>query len=123
MGLVRTQKVSARQTKHSHFQFTRNSPKRNSTMWSSLSAISSRRALHERMALNGQPRHSQNHTLNNPVIGVLYEVNQAAAVEEFFELFKPPWEHYEPCRPYDVVVATPHVIQAVHSTLVLLYGA
>src|SRR5258708_12984955 len=96
MGLVRTQKVSARQTKHSHFQFTRNSPKRNSTMWSSLSAISSRRALHERLALNEQPRHSQNHTLNNPLIAVLYKVNQAPALEEFFELFKTPSTYYQP---------------------------
>ncbi len=75
------------------------------------------------MALNGQPRHSQNHTLNNPVIGVLYKVNQAAAVEEFFELFKTPWEHYEPCRTYDVVVATADVIPDVDARLVLLYGA
>ena len=75
------------------------------------------------MALNGQLRRSQNHTLNNPVIGVLSKVNQAAAVEEFFELFKTPWEYCEPCRTYDVVVVTADVIPDVDARLVLVYGA
>jgi hypothetical protein len=56
------------------------------------------------------------------VIGVLSKVNQAAAVEEFFELFKTPWEYYEPGRNYDVVVATADAIPAVDARLLLVYG-
>jgi len=44
-------------------------------------------------------------------------------VEEFFELFKTPWEYYEPSRPYDVVVATADEIPEVNTRLLVVYGA
>jgi hypothetical protein len=57
------------------------------------------------------------------MIGVLSKVNQAAAVEEFFELFKTPWEYYEPGRTYDVLVATADALPEVDARLLLVYGA
>lgn len=40
------------------------------------------------------------------MIGVIAKPEQVSAVEEFFELFKTPWEFYRPGRAYDVVIAT-----------------
>jgi len=40
------------------------------------------------------------------VIGVAARPDQQRVVEEFFELFKTPWEIYRPGRSYDVVIAT-----------------
>jgi hypothetical protein len=45
-----------------------------------------------------------------------------AVVEEFFELFKTPWELYRPGRAYDVIVATADEIPDVSSKLLLVYG-
>jgi len=59
----------------------------------------------------------------DPVIGVRSKGDQAAAVEEFFELFKTPWEYYEPGRLYDVVIATADDTREVEARLLLLYGA
>ena len=44
-------------------------------------------------------------------------------MEEFFELFKTPWEMYRPGRAYDVVVATGDVLAGVNGKLLLVYGA
>lgn len=59
----------------------------------------------------------------DPLIGVISKVDQQATVEEFFELFKTPWEHYEPGRVYDVVVATAEDIPRVDAGLLIVYGA
>ena len=40
------------------------------------------------------------------VIGVISRTDQRVVIEEFFELFKTPWEHYEEGRAYDVIVMT-----------------
>ncbi len=40
------------------------------------------------------------------MIGVIAQDSEAAAVGEFFELFKTPWEYWRPGRPYDVVLCT-----------------
>jgi len=40
------------------------------------------------------------------VIGVISKQSEAAVVREFFELFKTPWECYEPGRAYEVVITT-----------------
>jgi len=40
------------------------------------------------------------------MIGVLCKESEARTVEEFFELFKTPWEYYAPHRGYDVVIVT-----------------
>jgi len=57
------------------------------------------------------------------VIGVIARVDEVPIVEEFFELFKTPWEFYRPGRRYDVVVATADDIPAVDATLVVIYGS
>src|SRR5689334_7126686 len=38
------------------------------------------------------------------MIGVIADPSDSAAVEEFFELFKTPWEHYRSGRQYDVLL-------------------
>jgi len=40
------------------------------------------------------------------MIGVIPKVGEAAVVEEFFHLFKTPWELFQEGRTYDVVIAT-----------------
>ena len=57
------------------------------------------------------------------MIGVIAKADQRAAVEEFFQLFKTPWEFYRPGRTYDVVVATVDEIPAVETRLLVAYGA
>jgi hypothetical protein len=56
------------------------------------------------------------------VIGVIAKAGQAAAVEEFFELFKTPWEVYQPGRTYDVVVATADDVPELDVRLLVIYG-
>jgi hypothetical protein len=43
-------------------------------------------------------------------------------VEEFFELFKTPWETYRSGHSYDVVIASVEEIPEVNTKLLLLYG-
>ena len=57
------------------------------------------------------------------MIGVISKIDQKDVVEEFFELFKTPWEHCEPGRAYDVVVATSDDLAEVHAKLMVVYGA
>ncbi len=59
----------------------------------------------------------------DPVIGVIPKVDQVPVVEEFFELFKTPWEFYEPGRTYEVVIATADNITEVNTRVLLLYGS
>jgi hypothetical protein len=54
------------------------------------------------------------------MIGVLSEPAQTAVVEEFFELFKTPWEFYTPGRVYDVVIVTARDVPPVDSSLVII---
>lgn len=50
------------------------------------------------------------------MIGVLSSDDEARAVEEFFQLFKTPWEFWAPHNNYDLVIATreeiPHDVSA-----------
>ena len=57
------------------------------------------------------------------MIGVVAKADQRAAVEEFFQLFKTPWEFHRPGRTYDVVVATADEIPAIEARLLVVYGA
>lgn len=57
------------------------------------------------------------------MIGVLSKPSQAAAVEEFFQLFKTPWEYYDPDQSYDVVLTTIDTVPEIDAKLVLIYGA
>jgi hypothetical protein len=56
------------------------------------------------------------------LIGVIPKTAQMTIVEEFFELFKTPWEFYRPGQAYDVVIATADEIPQVHAKLLLVYG-
>jgi len=44
-------------------------------------------------------------------------------VEEFFQLFKTPWEIYRPGGMYSVVIATTSAVPEVRAKLLLVYGA
>lgn len=54
------------------------------------------------------------------MIGVISKPEQRAAVEEFFQLFKTPWEFHQPGRSYDVVIATVENPPVAEATLVIL---
>ena len=56
------------------------------------------------------------------MIGVIAKADQARVVEEFFELFKTPWEFCLPGRAYDVVIITTKQVPEVNAKLLLLYG-
>ena len=76
------------------------------------------------MSLNEQSRSSLNRIRDaNPVIGVLSKPSERLVVEEFFELFKTPWEHYDPSRSYDVIIVSSDVVPDVNAKLLLVYGA
>jgi hypothetical protein len=57
------------------------------------------------------------------VIGVISRADEVPIVEEFFELFKTPWEFYRPRQGYDVVLATTNDIPEVKAGLILVYGS
>ncbi len=56
------------------------------------------------------------------MIGVIPRADQVEVVEEFFELFKTPWEPYRPGQAYDVIIATADEIPQVRTRLLLVYG-
>ena len=58
----------------------------------------------------------------NFLIGVVPKAHQVAVVDEFFELFKTPWEFSRPDRSYDVVIATADEIPDVNPKLLLVCG-
>ena len=57
------------------------------------------------------------------MIGVISKADELTVVEEFFQLFKTPWEFYGGGRSYDVVVATTTEIPEVDTRLLLIYGS
>lgn len=57
------------------------------------------------------------------MIGVIPRRDQLSLVEEFFQLFKTPWEIYEEGRAYDVVIATDDEVPQVDAPVLLIYGA
>ncbi|MBZ5706596.1 MAG: hypothetical protein LAN63_14700 [Acidobacteriia bacterium] len=56
------------------------------------------------------------------MIGVIAKPEQLGTVEEFFELFKTPWEFYRPGQMYDVVIAAGDEIPEVNAKLFLVYS-
>jgi hypothetical protein len=58
-----------------------------------------------------------------PVIGVAIDRNDLAIAEEFFELFKTPWEPAVPGRRYPAIISTNGRIEDVDSDVLLLFGA
>lgn len=56
------------------------------------------------------------------MIGVVASGDEHPMVEEFFELFKTPWEFYQPGRSYNVVIATTGELPKVDARLIVIYG-
>ncbi len=56
------------------------------------------------------------------MIGVLARPEQSTWVEEFFELFKTPWEFHREGRAYNVVIATVDDLPDVRAGLLIAYG-
>jgi hypothetical protein len=56
------------------------------------------------------------------VIGVIPRPDQVPFVEEFFELFKTPWEFLRPGRRYDVAIVTGEAGPDIDAKLVLVFG-
>ena len=54
------------------------------------------------------------------MIGVISKDGETGIAEEFFQLFKTPWEPYRPQHSYDVVIATSKDVPTNLSTSVLL---
>ena len=57
------------------------------------------------------------------MIGVSVKNGQLAVVEEFFELFKTPWEVCAPGGIYDVVITTRSDIRVPDADLVIAFGS
>jgi hypothetical protein len=57
------------------------------------------------------------------MIGVLANETEHPAVVEFFELFKTPWEFYQPGAHYDVLLCSNSPVPENDAKLVLIYGA
>jgi hypothetical protein len=56
------------------------------------------------------------------MIGVIPQAGQLPVVEEFFELFKTPWELWRPGKSYDVVVVTADAVPDVEARLMVIAG-
>ena len=57
------------------------------------------------------------------MIGVAVDAADLAVAQEFFELFKTPWEVAVPGRHYSVVLSTTGRYEGFHSPVVLAYGS
>lgn len=56
------------------------------------------------------------------MIGVIAKPGQEGVAEEFFQLFKTPWEWYRPGSLYDVILSTSDEVPQVNPRLLLLFG-
>jgi hypothetical protein len=57
------------------------------------------------------------------MIGIVASESEHAAVAEFFELFKTPWEFHRPGVDYDVLICSNSPVPENSATLLLLYSA
>jgi hypothetical protein len=57
------------------------------------------------------------------MIGVLCPADEAATAEEFFQLFKTPWEFHQKGRSYDVVITTVSSVPECDARLRLVFGS
>jgi hypothetical protein len=58
------------------------------------------------------------------MIGLVSRPEEHATVEEFFQLFKTPWEFYDPEKGhYEVLIVANHNIPDTNAKLVVVYGA
>jgi hypothetical protein len=56
------------------------------------------------------------------MIGVSVAANERSAAEEFFELFKTPWEFLQPDKSYEVAIVTSAAALPVRAKLCLAFG-
>lgn len=56
------------------------------------------------------------------MIGVLARDSQKNVVEEFFELFKTPWEFFDPSREYEVLIVTDASVETPMATLTIVFS-
>ena len=57
------------------------------------------------------------------MIGVVSRAEQKGVIEEFFQLFKTPWEFFHEGRAYDVVIVTGGEPPSVEAKLLLIFGS
>ena len=57
------------------------------------------------------------------MIGVMCKASEAAIAEEFFQLFKTPWQYFQEDRHYDVVVTTEDRLPRIPPGLLVTYGS
>ena len=57
------------------------------------------------------------------MIGVLANPSEERALREFFELFKTPWEFYNPDQSYEVVISTRVPLESVKTKLLVVYSS
>jgi hypothetical protein len=57
------------------------------------------------------------------VIGVIAEKSEQGTVEEFFELFKTPWEYASSEKPYDILLITADTEAPIDAPVVIVYGS
>lgn len=53
------------------------------------------------------------------VIGVIARANERRAVEEFFQLFKTPWEHFQDGQIYDVLIVSGRAVPENQAKLIV----
>ncbi|MGH9686769.1 MAG: hypothetical protein ACRD5K_06725 [Candidatus Acidiferrales bacterium] len=56
------------------------------------------------------------------MIGVIAKLEDHDVVREFFELFKTPWEFYQPHRSYDVLLVTRDVPVKLEARIIVFYA-
>ncbi|MGO9417048.1 MAG: hypothetical protein ACLP2U_05085 [Syntrophobacteraceae bacterium] len=56
------------------------------------------------------------------MIGIISRHSQKPWVEEFFELFKTPWEFYDPSKEYDVLIVTSSSANIPSAKLTIIYS-
>jgi hypothetical protein len=57
------------------------------------------------------------------MIGVYSGEAEKRIVQEFFELFKTPWEFFDPSKLYDVVISTRDEMPEIRASLVIIYSS
>jgi hypothetical protein len=57
------------------------------------------------------------------MIGVVSKSTEIAAVEEFFQLFKTPWEFFREDRSYDVLLVSTDQVPRTDARAILVYGS
>jgi hypothetical protein len=57
------------------------------------------------------------------MIGVIASENEVEIINEFFQLFKTPWEFFQAGKSYDVVISSQNQIPALDAKVVLVYNS